>query len=478
MDREVYISINHLTKLKIMKRFLFFSLTFIMLISNGYGQKTYTAEEAFQLIDQIEPAPFQRTQHPDAQWFPEAGMGLFMHWGIHSVAALNPSWAMIKNCFWVKRDCPIATEDYYRLAEDFDPVAYDPEKWVLAAREAGFQYMVLTAKHHDGYCLWPSKYGEWNTGKYMQGRDLLKPYVEACRKYGMKVGFYYSPRDWADADYAHVYPWVDNDLKQNRKITLTPEESQKKFDHFFKTVIGQLSELMTCYGKIDVLWFDGVGWPGVDTYPDKVHAWLRTLQPSMVINPRWSTNGKGTFGDYKTEEGSWRSSQTERPEKVKEGEWWEFCESWSGHWGYSPLDGYRDLDQVMTLMIYARSYGGNYLLNIGPAPDGTMRKGYYTECEKLSVWMKNNKESVIGTQAVPAWRELCILPVTKNKSNYYVHLLPEHPASITVKNLPMPSGVILLEGGKKLDFKFSKKDGIQISVPNEITDFSVIKLCY
>jgi alpha-L-fucosidase len=132
----------------------------------------------------------------------------------------------------------------------------------------------------------------------------------------------------------------------------------------------------------------------------------------------------------------------------------------------------------MTLMIYARSFGGNYLLNIGPAPDGTMRKGYYTECEKLAAWMKINKESVIGTQAIPAWKELCSLPMTRNKENYYVHLLPEHPGSVTVKNLPMPSGVVLLDGNKNLDFKFSKKDGIQISVPAEVKNFSVIKLCY
>ncbi|OFX33761.1 MAG: hypothetical protein A2W90_21995 [Bacteroidetes bacterium GWF2_42_66] len=167
----------------------------------GNAQSTYTANEAYELISTIKSQPFIHITHPDAQWFPSAGLGLFMHWGIHSVAALDPSWSMIKNCFWVKCDCPIAPEDYYRLAEDFDPVAYDPEKWVLAAKQADFQYMVLTAKHHDGYCLWPSKYGEWNTGKYMQGRDLLKPYVEACRKYRMKVGFYYSPRDWADPDH-------------------------------------------------------------------------------------------------------------------------------------------------------------------------------------------------------------------------------------------------------------------------------------
>ncbi|HAZ04939.1 MAG: hypothetical protein A2W90_03690 [Bacteroidetes bacterium GWF2_42_66] len=442
-------------------------LAFYLQTVNAQGPSAYTAEAAYDLINTIEPSPFAHTTHPDAQWFPSAGMGLFMHWGIHSVAALDPSWAMIKNCFWVKRDCPIATEDYYRLAEDFDPVAYDPEKWVLAARQAGFQYMVLTAKHHDGYCLWPSKYGEWNTGKYMQGRDLLKPYVDACRKYGMKVGFYYSPRDWADPDYAHVFPFQDNDLNQKRVITLTPEESQQKFDHFFMTVIGQLSELLTRYGKIDVLWFDGVEWPRVNTYPDKVHAWLRTLQPGMVINPRWSTNGKGSFGDYKTEEGSWRGHLPEHPKKVNDGEWWEFCESWSGHWGYSPLDKYRSLDQVMKLLIYARSYGGNYLLNIGPAPDGTMRKGYYTECEKLANWMKNNKESVIGTQAVPKWKEMSKYPMTKTDQAYYVHLLNDTLNTIEITGIEKPNQAVWLDSGEKLSFKYLEGKKLLIDLNGE-----------
>lgn len=453
-----------------MKQRLIFLLVLIFFIQKGYSQETpgYTAETAFELIETIKPVPFERTTHPDAQWFPTAGMGLFMHWGIHSVAALNPSWSMIKSCFWVKRDCPIATEDYYRLAEEFNPVAYDPEKWVLAAKQAGFQYAVLTAKHHDGYCLWPSKYGEWNTGKYMAGRDLLKPYVDACRKHGLKVGFYFSPRDWADPDFAHVFPYVDNDLNQKRVVTLTKEESQKKFDHFFKTTIGQLSELLTRYGKIDVLWFDGIGWPDVDTYSDEVSTWLRTIQPSMVVNPRWNTDDKTQFfGDYKTNEDSWRKHLTTKPEKVNEGDWWEFCESWSGHWGYSPLDEFRSLDQIVKLMVYARSFGGNYLLNIGPAPDGTMRPGYYSQCKELAEWMEKHKESVIGTTAVKNWSSMSKYPLTKNGQDYYIHLLTDTVRQVEISGVEKPVNAVMLETGEKLSFQYEKGKKLLINLAKE-----------
>lgn len=438
----------------------------------------YSVESALELMEIIDPMPFAHTSHPDAQWFPDAGLGLFLHWGIHSVAALNPSWSMIKNCWWVKRDCPVSPQDYYRLAEEFDPKSYDPDKWALAAKQAGFQYMVITTKHHDGYCLWPSKYGKWNTGKYMQGRDLLRPYVEACRKYGLKVGFYYSPRDWGNKEYR--FPFKDYDLNKKWELPELPaEESQEKFEIFFDMVIGQLSELLTRYGTIDLLWFDGIEWPGVDTHSERLHAWLREIQPGMVINPRWDTNDDSkSFGDYKTEEDSWRGHLTEAP--VEGGEWWEFCESWSGHWGYSPLDDYRGIDKVIKHLVYARSFGGNLLLNLGPAPDGTMRPGYYKECSKLTKWMKKNRESVIGTQPVMNWQEMGKYPMTKTNKAQYVHLLTDTVKQVEISGVEKPKQVILLESGNVLPFKYFGRERLWIDLKSENSTSLdlVIKLIY
>ncbi len=137
-----------------------------------------SARKALDAYAQTEPVPFHKTTHPEGQWFPAASFGLFMHWGIHSVAGLDPSWAMKKSIPWYTGENPEryqGRERYYALAREFDPRSYEPQRWLSAAKQAGMTYAVLTAKHHDGFCLWPSTYGEWNTRRHMNGRDLLAP---------------------------------------------------------------------------------------------------------------------------------------------------------------------------------------------------------------------------------------------------------------------------------------------------------------
>jgi alpha-L-fucosidase len=272
------------------------------------------ADEALKLIRTVNSIPVEPTRHPEAQWFPDAGLGLFVHWGIHSVAALEPSWAMMKNLQWGDGDTSYFYPNYYSLLWRFHPENYDPDKWIKAAKDAGINYAVLTSKHHDGYALWPSEYTNLGTKKYMNGRDLLKPYVDACRKNGMKVGFYFSQRDWSYPGFP-----VSMDFRQYGKPEYinrcrTDEQNQYDFDKFFEYTTGQLSELLTRYGKIDVLWFDGVEWPNVkDIHTEQVYAWIRALQPGIVINDRWDAK----HGDFITPE-------TFVPEKALDG-WWESC---------------------------------------------------------------------------------------------------------------------------------------------------------
>lgn len=197
---------------------------------------------------------------PKAQWFPDASLGLFMHWGIHSVVGAQPSWDMISNYRYGGKVAP--PDKYYALAEQFSPQNYDPDKWLKAAREAGFTYAVLTTKHHDGYALWPSKYGI-GTKQYMNGRDLLKPYVDACRANGLKVGFYFSPRDWHYPGLMHPSEFDDNTRKNILPIT-DPAANYRNFEQFLGFVLAQIEELLTRYGKIDILWLDGMNFRGVD----------------------------------------------------------------------------------------------------------------------------------------------------------------------------------------------------------------------
>ena len=250
------------------------------------------ALEALAKLETVKAVPIQRTTDPGAQWFPDASFGLFMHWGIHSVPGVNPSWAMMKGYPAAGSDDPaVHGPRYYDWAAKFNPQNYNPEKWIAAAKKAGMTYAVLTTRHHDGYALWPSNYGNLSTKQYMNGRDLLKPYVDACRKYGLKVGFYYSCPDW------YISGWY-KDIIFGKPYTCPPGSIPFDSEEYYKYVTGQLSELLTRYGKIDIMWFDGGS-----LYPEKTLQWIRELQPHILINDRYN----GT-GDYSTPEG-----QTDRP---------------------------------------------------------------------------------------------------------------------------------------------------------------------
>lgn len=312
-----------------------------------------------------------RNEHPDAQWFPDAGFGLFMHWGIHSIAGIQPSWAMIK-------DYPHAgTSDYppsryYALADKFNPTEYDPEKWLASAKKAGFRYAVLTTKHHDGYTLWPSQYGNLGTHTHMGGRDLVGEYVQACRNNGLKVGLYFSMADWNHP----LFDPIDVDFDHNNRNQypeLSEAQARANFEEFYQFTKHQLKELLTNYGKIDLLWFDGVHWREDfdDCRGQKTIEWLRSLQPGMVINNRW-----GKVGDYVTPEGHFPET---RPEQ-----WWEMCDTTNGHWGYNPDKPLPDPTWFTYWLQKCRDWGGNFLANIGPSPDGTMPDDYYELCEQLS----------------------------------------------------------------------------------------------
>ncbi len=195
---------------------------------------------------------------PGAQWFPSASLGLFLHWGIHSMIGAQPSWNMIKDYKWGGEYH--SRQDYYDQANHFAPGNYF-EKYLSAAREAGFKYAVLTTRHHDGYALWPSRYGI-GVKQYMGGRDLVREYVDACHKTGMRVGFYFSPQDWHYPGYRPDTEW-DVATWGKRGPVQDSVQNRKDFEKFFAYVIAQLEELLTNYGRVDVLWLDGMGWYGI-----------------------------------------------------------------------------------------------------------------------------------------------------------------------------------------------------------------------
>ncbi len=404
--------------------------------------------------------------HPDAQWFPDASLGLFMHWGIHSVVGAQPSWDMIAHYKYGGKFSP--PDKYYALAPKFNPKNYDPDKWLKAAKDAGFNYAVLTTKHHDGYALWPSKYGI-GTKQFMEGRDLLKPYVEACRKNGLKVGFYFSPRDWHYPGYMHPNEFDANTMRNVPPVTDTIA-NQRSFDEFFAFTLRQIEELLTRYGKIDILWFDGMGFRGISNmYTKEVYAWIRSLQPGIVINDRWAgvvnpdtEEGNGFyFGDFAT------MFEGGIPDFIPD-YWWEHCGIWTqgdGGWGYEKDGTFLPYSWFFEHLVASRSMGGNFLPNVGPSGDGEMHPNYYKNIEAVAQWMKHSKESVIGNGPTPGAERSNVMITTRDKT-WYLHLLPGFKSQVSVKTDKKPKSVVLLRNGNPLQYSF-RNGFVRISVPAE-----------
>ena len=438
-----------------MTHFLSILLAAIMLPAGDYDISKADIDRAYSVIN----TPVKEVQFPNprkgAQWFPEASLGLFMHWGIHSPLGAQPSWSMIKGYRWGGIYRP--REEYYGQAENFDP-DYQPLKYLKAAKEAGFRYAVLTARHHDGFALWPSKYG-YGVKQSLPGRDLVGEYVAACREAGLKVGLYFSPRDWL---YPGAYPdgWFDEATRHDPRPYVDPQVNQENYVKFLAYVMVQLEELLTRYGKIDVLWFDGMGWDGIeDQHNMQIYSWIRSLQPDIVINDRWANvvdpdNPDGTsarMGDFTTPFECMKP--TYRPS-----EWFEHCHIWTcggGGWGYDRTGTFRPLSWFLEEFVASRALGGNFLPNVGPDGNGDMHPNFYPALDSLSTWMKHSGESLLGAGPSPG-EGYSNVPLTtrgnKRVSVIYAHLLPSFQGQVSVLTCRKPKKVILLRTGEDIPF--------------------------
>ncbi|HEY0057306.1 MAG TPA: alpha-L-fucosidase [Pedobacter sp.] len=453
---------------------------------SSYSINASWRKKVKQIIVQDPGAPVFPSRHPDAQWFPKAGLGLFMHWGIHSVAGLDPSWDMVFNRPWLKKE---SVNDrtykykqdrthYYALAKEFNPTAYQPEQWIMAAKKAGFAYAVLTTKHHDGYALWPSSYGNMNTKYFMGGKDLIKPFVDACRRNKVKVGFYFSPRDWYYPGFPNPYldraylkknpgdpfPPFDFNYEGNVKVPLYDKlENTRRFDDWYAYTLGQLTELLTRYGKIDVLWFDGIEWSGIeDTYFNQTIAYIRKLQPGIVINPRWdrlpNVEQNGLKGDFETIEANFIE------DKIKPHEWWEYCAIFNrGSWGYTFGEAMHPTSWLVKNWVKCLSKSGNFLGNVGPRPDGQMSQNYYNRLAELQAWLKWHKESVENVKTPPI-QGLSSLLTTYKKGQYYFHAFPDDNEVVKLNTSKRPKKITLLYRNTKLKYSI-QNEKILIRIP-------------
>lgn len=336
----------------------------------------------------------KRTTHPGAEWFfKPVNLGLFIHFGISAVHGdLDISWGMMDNPVRRAKGNSIVTpREYWALAEKFDPKDYDPLKWLTAAKDAGFTYAVFTTRHHDGFALWPSDAGDFSTKNYMNGRDLVREYADACRAAGLKVGFYYSPPDWRfDQNYrsfAQGSRTKENPERPHADIDHKPidgelpEMPEEHFDRYIEYMNAQVRELLTNYGKVDLLWFDG-------SVKDVSRAIsideIRALQPQIIVNDRlW---GWG-IGDYCSK------FECGLP-KEDPGMPWETCQIWhvGGGWSWvKNADKYRDLETTLHQYEVCKKWGGNLLLNVAPDADGNLPEAYYKSVKEFGEAIKEGK---------------------------------------------------------------------------------------
>jgi alpha-L-fucosidase len=352
------------------------------------------------------------------EWWTDARFGMFIHWGLYSQAARHE---------WVKHNEHMTNEQYQKYFDQFNPDHFDPAKWAREAKAAGMKYAVLTTKHHEGFCLFDSKYTDYKAPNTHAKRDLVKEYVNAFRAAGLKVGFYYSLLDWHHPDYTmdDAHPLTQVDTSQANYDKLNKGRDMNKYRQYLKD---QVRELMTNYGKIDVLWLDW-SWDKGAKHGKRDKDWdavnllkmVRQLQPGIIVNNRLGLEDYADGADFVTPE----QVSTKELEPYK-GKVWETCQTFSGSWGY-----YRDENtwkthrQLLDLLITSVSNGGNLILNVGPTARGEFDYRATNALDSMSYWMHANNKAIYNCTYAPKGfktpdgTKLTYDPQTKR---LYVHL--------------------------------------------------------
>lgn len=375
------------------------------------------------------------------QWFLNDRFGMFIHWGLYAIPARGE---------WVRSTERISNEDYQKYFEQFNPIKYDPKKWAKAAKAAGMKYAVMTAKHHDGFCLFDSKLTDYKSTNTLAKRDLVKEYVDAFRAEGIKVGLYYSLLDWYHPDYPaygdRQHPMRDNEDYKGRK-----EDFSKYIEYFH----GQVRELLTNYGKLDVIWFDfsyndmtGEKWEAT-----KLINMMRSLQPDIVIDNRLGGNIKSSSpeiysGDFASPE------QIIPPTGIVDEKGnslpWEACITLNDNWGYCSTDfNYKSAKTVIRTLVDCVSKNGNLLLNVGPNALGEIPEESLDILAEVGEWMSKNGESIYGCGYTdipkPEWGRY-----TKKGNKLYAHITERGIGITNLLNLrgKIESASLLADGSE------------------------------
>jgi alpha-L-fucosidase len=369
----------------------------------------------------------QKTQR--MKWWTDARFGMFIHWGLYALPARHE---------WVKNRERMTYEQYQKYFDMFNPDMYDPHEWAKMAKAAGMKYVVLTAKHHEGFCLFDSKFTDYNATNTPYGKDLIKEYVEAFRAEGLKVGFYYSLIDWHHPDYTVDRQHPQRQESDTAYARLNKGKDMNRYREYMKN---QVRELLTNYGEISIIWFD-FSFPGKngkgheDWDSENLLKLARSLQPGIIVDDRL---------DLRDVEGGWDFTT---PEQVKVAKWpemngkkifWETCQTFSGSWGYYRDEtSWKSTAQLIELLVESVSKGGNLLLNVGPTARGVFDFRAQDRLKSMGEWMKFNSRSVYGCTAAPAGFSAppnTLLTYNPVSNRLYIHLLAYPMGSLSLPDM-------------------------------------------
>ena len=399
------------------------------------------------------------------QWFQDAKFGMFIHWGVYSVLGDGE---------WVMNNQNIPIESYEKLPGFFNPIEYDPEAWVQLAKAAGMKYITITSRHHDGFSMFDTKASDYNIVKQTPyGKDVLKPLAEACRKEGIKLFFYYSLLDWKRDDY----------VPHGRTGRGIPGRSDSgNWENYIAFMKAQLTELLTQYGDIAGIWFDGhwdqVEWNGkdygevrVNWHYDELYALIHELQPQCLIGNNHHVApipgedfqmfekdlpGKNTTG--------WGTSSEDIGQLPK-----EVCETINGSWGFNLQDQKHKTDkELIRYLISAAGYGSNLLLNIGPMPNGMIQEKHSGSLLSIGKWLEKNGQTIYGTRQgpVPPGDEMVS---TQKGDDIYLHVLDEKKDTYLIPGFKGKIKKMTFASGRKVNYEVNEF-GLVFSIPAQERD--------
>lgn len=362
--------------------------------------------------------------------------GMFIHWGPVSLRGTEIGWS---------RDREVSKEEYDALYKEFNPVLFNADAWVKTAKDAGMKYLTITARHHDGFCLWPTKFTSYNISNTPYKKDIVGALAAACKKQGIKFCIYYTILDWWHPDYP---------IHSAHNSTIDPKADMSRYITYMKN---QLKELITNYDPY-MLWFDG-GWeqPWTDEMGKDLYAYLKKLKPDVIINNRLGKemaavenkkiDAAKIVGDYDTPEQAVGRLNMETP--------WESCFTICNQWAWKPNDAMKPLQQCLSILSKTAGGNGNLLLNVGPMPDGRIEARQITRLKEIGDWLKINGDAVYGTSGGP-YEPTNNYATTRKGNKIYLHVLKTDTSAIAIKNIP----------GRKIT-KAHTIDGEKISVEKD-----------